>query len=49
MDSIGVSVNLSTKQVESAGLFDDVRDSSASASLDAEVLTLESTEDLLVG
>ena len=50
MDSIGVSVNLSTKQVESAGLLDDVRDSLASASTrHAEALTLELTEDLLVG
>jgi diguanylate cyclase len=49
METLGVSVNLSTKQVESPDLVRDVTDALAAAHLDPAALTLELTEDLLVG
>jgi diguanylate cyclase (GGDEF)-like protein len=49
MEGLGVSVNLSTKQVESPDLVRDVTDALSAAHLDPAALTLELTEDLLVG
>ncbi|MEY2553888.1 MAG: diguanylate cyclase [Ilumatobacteraceae bacterium] len=48
METIGINVNLSTKQVESAGLLQTVRDALTCAQLEPEALTLELTEDLQV-
>jgi EAL domain-containing protein (putative c-di-GMP-specific phosphodiesterase class I) len=49
MEELGVSVNLSTKQVESLDLVRGVTAALAAAHLDPAALTLELTEDLLVG
>ena len=49
MERIGINVNLSTKQVESTELLREVVDALACAGLEPDALTLELTEDLLVG
>ena len=49
METIGINVDLSTKQVESTELLQEVVDALACAGLEPDALTLELTEDLLVG
>ena len=45
---LGVSVNLSPRQLQEPGLLDDVRDALADSGLPASALVLEITENLLV-
>jgi len=49
MERLGINVNLSMKQVQSAELLWEVVDALTCAGLQPEALTLELTEDLIVG